>query len=178
MNWLDIVLVVLIMGVAVLGGIRGFGRTAFDALGLYAALWIAFTLTPLLAVRFTLHAGGAGVNQSWAFGLLFLVFGALMIGLSWYVYGMIHMDAGLFDKLLGIAAGIGVGMILAHSIVWALVTGDPRLQASAVLVAQGSVGHEMYSFANYHSVIDNVTGISAYRRELPDYGGRTPPHSP
>ncbi len=85
---------------------RGFGKTAFDALGLYAALWIASALAPLLAAHVSLHAGGPGINQSWALGLLFVTFGALMLGVSWYVFGMTQLNAGMFDKLLGMLARV------------------------------------------------------------------------
>ena len=56
MNWLDIVLLLLIVSVAVFGAARGFGRTAFDALALYGALWFASTLAPLLAAHLNLSA--------------------------------------------------------------------------------------------------------------------------
>ena len=48
--------------------VRGFGRTVFDALGLYAALWLASALAPLLAAHVSLHAGGAGVNRAGRLG--------------------------------------------------------------------------------------------------------------
>ena len=172
MNWLDIVLLLLIAGVAVLGLTRGFGRAAFDALGLYAALWIASTLAPLLAAHLTLHAGGAAVNQSWAFGMLFILFGALLIGASWYLHTMTQLNAGMFDKLLGLAAGAAMGVILAHGVVSALVTSDPRREASAALVAAAPVGREVYEFPTYHSVMDTITGATSYHRELQDVGGK------
>jgi len=172
MNWLDIVLMVLIVGVAIVGTVRGFGRTAFDALGLYAALWSAATLAPMLASHVSLHAGEPGVNQSWAFGILFVLFGALMLGLAWYVQGMTQWNAGMFDKLLGMAAGVAAGTILAHGIVSALVTSDPNREASAAIVTQGTVGNELYSFPGYHSVMDTITGATTYRRELPNISGK------
>lgn len=172
MNWLDIVLLLLIVGVAVFGMARGFGKTAFDALALYGALWLASTLAPLLATHLSLHAGGAAVNQSWAFGLLFVVCGALCLGIAWYGYGMTQLNAGMFDKLFGGAAGVAAGMILAHGLVSALVTSDPQRVASAVLVRQGAVGLEMYSFPTYHATVDTITGAKTYRRALPDAGGK------
>ena len=172
MNWLDIILGLLIAGIAVVGLVRGFGKTVFDALGLYAALWIASALAPPLAAHVSFQAGGPGVNLSWALGLLFVAFGALMLGVSWYVFGMTQLNAGMFDKLLGMVAGIAAGMILAHLVVTGLVTADPRLEASAAQVASGTVGNEMYSFPTYHSVMDAITGVKTYHRELLDVGGK------
>ena len=117
MNWLDITLGVLIVALAVVGLVRGFGKTVFDALALYAALWLASTLAPVLAAHLSLHAGTPGVNQSWAFGSLFVGSSAgMLLGVSWYVFGMTQLNAGMFDKLLGMVAGVAAGMILAHTV--------------------------------------------------------------
>jgi len=162
MNSLDVGLLVLIAGVGAVGMMRGFGRTALDALALYAGLWAASLAAPLLAARISLHAGGAAINQSWAFALLFLVFGALLLGVSWYVYGLTQFDAGMFDKLLGLATGLSGGVIVCHVIVATLVTADPRCTASAAPVSTGTVGCELYSFSGYHAVIDLITGSKTY----------------
>ena len=172
MNWLDILLLLLIVCVALIGMVRGFGRTAFDALGLYGALWLAAALAPLLAARLSLHAGGADVNRSWAFGLLFALLSAVCLGIAWYCHGLTQFQAGMFDKLLALGAGAAAGTILAHVLVSAIVTADPRQEASAALVGQGTVGTELYSFPTYHSAINTITGAGTYRRELPNVGGK------
>ena len=168
MNTLDVGLLVLIALVGVVGMVRGFGRTALDALALYAGLWAASLTAPLVAARLSLHAGGTAINQSWAFALLFFVFGALLLGVSWYVYGMTQFDAGMFDKLLGLAAGLSAGVIVSHVIVSALVMGDPRCVASAAPVSTRTVGSELYSFSGYHAVVDTVTGSKTYLRNPSD----------
>ena len=167
MNGLDIALVVLIVGIGVVGIVRGFGRTLLDALALYAALWLSSAAMPMVAGRISLHAGGSAVNQGWALGLLFVVFGGLLLALSWYVYGMTQFDAGMFDKLLGLVAGLAAGAIVAHGIVTPMVTADPTCVAAASLVNTGTVGSELYSFTNYHSVMDTITGDKTYMREAP-----------
>ena len=172
MNGLDIGLLVLIVAIGVVGLVRGFGRTMLDTLALYAGLWAASTAAPLLAARISLHAGGAGINESWAFVLLFLAFGALLLGVSWYVYGLTQFDAGMFDKLLGLAVGLAAGMIVAHSIVTAMVTADPNCVASAAMVSSGTVGSELYSFSNYHATMDAITGVKTYMRDGPSMAGK------
>lgn len=167
MNILDVGLLVLIVGVGAVGMVRGFGRTALDALALYTGLWAASLAAPLLAARISFHAGAA-VNHSWAFALLFLVFGAMLLAVSWYVYGLTQFDAGMFDKLLGLTAGLSGGVILSHVLVSTLVIGDPRCTASAAPVSTGTVGSEMYSFSGYHAVIDLVTGSKTYMRNNSD----------
>ncbi len=168
MNSLDVGLLVLIAAVGVVGLVRGFGRTALDALALYAGLWAASLAAPGLAGRLSLHAGDAAINQSWAFALLFLLFGTLLLGVSWYVYGLTQFDAGMFDKLLGLAAGCAAGVIVCHVVVATLVTADPRCVASAAPVSTGTVGSELYSFSGCHAVMDLVTGSKTYLRNSSD----------
>lgn len=168
MNGLDIGLVVLIAAVSVVGLVRGFGRTILDTLALYAALWAASLAAPLVASRISLHAGGAGINESWAFTLLFLVFGASSLGASWYVYGLTQFDLGMFDKLLGLAAGIAAGMIVAHALTVTLVMGDPACVAAAAPVNTGTVGGELYGFPGYHALMDTITGSKTYMRDAPN----------
>ena len=168
MNWLDIVLLLLILGVGAVGASRGFGRAGLDALGLYAALWAASALAPMLAAHVGFAAGGAGVNRSWAFGLLFAGLGAASLAAAWYVHGLLQVSAGMFDKLFGLTAGVGAGVILAHALTFVLVTADPRHSGSAALVGQGIVSDEVYSFPAYHVALDTITGAGTYRRSLPD----------
>lgn len=173
MNWLDILSGVILAAALVAGAIRGFGKTALDALGLYAALWGAAFLAPILASHVRFQAGGAGLNESWALTLLFLVFGAAMLTASWYVNSMTQWNAGMFDKLLGLAAGGGLGLIVAHMLVSTLVmggaVGDGQQEASATL---GTVSTELYDFPTYHAVMNTITGAGTYRRELPNVSGK------
>ncbi len=166
MNWLDIVLLLLVGGVGVLGIARGFGRSAFDAVCLYGALAGAAALAPLLAAHLTLAAGSAGVNLSLAFGLLFIVLAGAGLAVAWFLHGVMPLNAGMFDKMLGLAAGVCAGMILAHGLLSVLVASDPHRVASAALVRQGTVGTELYSFPTYHSVMDTITGAQSYRRSM------------
>ena len=166
MNWLDIVLVLMVAGIGGLGVARGFGRSAFDAAGLYAALAGAAALAPLLAAHLTLSAGGASVNKSWAFGLLFLGLAGAGLAVAWFLHGTMPLHAGVFDKMLGLAAGLAAGAIVAHALLSMMVTADPHRIASAALVRSGSVGTELYSFPTYHSVMDTISGAGSYRRSM------------
>ncbi len=168
MNGLDIGLILVIVAVGVVGLVRGFGRTALDALALYAALWGASLAAPAVAARVSFHAGGAGINESWAFTLLFLVLGPLLLGVSWYVYGLTQLDLGMFDKLLGLAAGLAAGVIVAHALTETLVMGDPKCVAAAAPVNTGTVGSEVYGFPGYHALLDTVTGAKTYMKDAPN----------
>jgi uncharacterized membrane protein required for colicin V production len=165
-NWLDVILVLLLLGVAGLEMFRGFGRAVLDALALYAALWSADALSIPLAGNLHLTAH-ADVNHCIAYGLLFLVLGALSLGLSRCVYNLTLMHTGMFEGLLGLAAGVAVGMMLAHGLVRVIVMSDSSGKA-AQTVTESFMGNEMLSFTTYHSFIDTLSGETSTPRELPD----------
>lgn len=166
MNWLDIVLILVIGGVSVIQMVRGFGRAVFDALLLYAALWGANAAAVPMAAQVHL-ANGAAVNHTDVYALLLIVFGVAALGVSRFIYGMTLFDAGMFDGLLGLVMGVAAGMTAAHGIVHAIAMADPNGTAGAALVAGSPVGHEMLAFSSFHSVMDVITGVNSYRRQLP-----------
>ena len=165
MNWLDIVVLMILVGVAALESARGFGQALLDALLLYGALWLAQTCAPLLAPSLPLFAGPAA-GRGLAYGLLLAGFGALafLIGLHLHRHTMI--DAGVCERMFGLAAGAAVGIIVAHGfmrIVSLNLTGG----ADAALIAGSFMGNEMLSFTTYHALIGSLTGDAPMHRSLP-----------
>lgn len=165
MTWLDIILGVLLVGVAVVEMCRGFGRSIFDALALYGALWLSDAAT-----RF-IPAGSTPLSHGCLFGLLFLTFGALSIVVSRIVYHATLVHTGMFEGLLGAVAGVAVGMILAHGLVRTVILSDTAGQSGARLVSESFLGSEMLSFTTYHSVLETLTGITNTHRALPNVAG-------
>jgi uncharacterized membrane protein required for colicin V production len=170
MSWLDYFLMILMAGIIALEMFRGFGRSVFDALLLYAALFAANALSLPLATHVHFHSGAA-VNHSYAYVLLIVVFGVLALALSRFVYNMTLINTGMFEWLLGIGCGIAAGMMIAHCIVHTMDMADPDQTGNGRLVANGPVTHEMLDFDTYHSVLETMTGIQSYRRSLPDVSG-------
>ena len=162
----------LVLGVVAFSQmVRGFGRAVFDALLLYGALYAAeYEARPLAAQVCLVH--GAAVNHADLYALLLVVFGALALALSSFVYGLTLMDLGMFDKLLGLCAGVAAGMMIAHGIVHAMAMADPDGSAGAATVASSTVGNEMLDYPGYHAVMDTITGATSYHREFTDVSGK------
>jgi len=165
MNWLDIVVLMILVGVIALESARGFGQALLDALLLYGALWLSDACTPLLAHSLHLFAGPAA-NRGIAYGILLAGFGGMAFLLGLYLHRQTMIDAGVCDRMFGIAAGCAVGMMMAHGfmrIVALNLTGS----AGEALVASSFLGNEMLSFTTYHSLISALTGEAPMHRSLP-----------
>lgn len=159
MNWLDVVLFLVVGTAAILEMTRGFGRAALDALALYGALWAADALSIPLASSVHLDPH-ATVNHGIAYGVLFLTFGAFSLTISRFVYSVTMFHTGMFEGLLGLSAGMAVGMMAAHGIVRVIAMSDVTGQG-AQMVSDSFMGNEMLSFTTYHSVLNTLTNLTA-----------------
>lgn len=166
MNWLDIVVVLILGAVAAVECQRGFGRAVPDALCLYGALWVANTAAPSLSATVHLHSDPAA-NGAWVYGIMLAVCAAIALGISRFVYNSTQMDAGVFDRALGLAAGVAVGMMTAHGFVRVLAMGLAGEPSGAFFVADSFLGSEMLSFNTYHSILNVLTGYPSLHRDLP-----------
>ncbi len=165
MNWLDVVVLMILAGVVALESTRGFGQTLLDALLLYGVLWLADLGAPLLA--HTLHlAPDAAANRGIAYGLLLAGLGSIGFVFSLYLHRQTMIDAGVCERLFGLAAGCAVGMMAAHGFM-RLVALNLTGSAHEALIAGSFLGNEMLSFTTYHSLIGMLTGDAPTQRSLP-----------
>ncbi len=165
MNWLDIVVLLILVGMAALESSRGFGQALLDALLLYGALWLADTCLPLLAPSLHLVAAPAA-NRGLAYGLLLAGFGSLAFLIGLHLHRQTMLDAGVCERMLGLAAGAAVGIIFAHSFVRLVALNLPG-GTEASLIAGSFLGNEMLSFTTYHAFIAALTGDAPLHRTLP-----------
>jgi uncharacterized membrane protein required for colicin V production len=169
MSVLDICVILVITALAIVGAFRGFGRTLYDAIGLYGALWAADAAA--FAFADSLHLSDEkGVGRALLFGACFLVLGVLALCLTRFIYGATAFHAGMFDQLLGLGAGIALGMVVMHAAVKAVAIADAGGNSSPVVLARGPVCDEILTFEGYHASLATITGESTHRRVLPDVG--------
>jgi uncharacterized membrane protein required for colicin V production len=169
MNWLDVLVVVIIVGAAVAETIRGFGRAIFDALALYGMLWVAATFAAPLC-PFLRISNQHNMNVAFAYCLLAGAGALIALGLARFAYSTTIPNAGMFDRLLGLVVGIGVGVMLAHGLVRG-VTLSSQAGVGPAVVSAGGVASEIFDFHSYHAIMDSLTGAVSYHRELNPWGG-------
>ena len=166
MHWLDIVLFLVIGTVSVAEMARGFGRAILDALAVYGALWAADALSVPLAASVHLSPHPS-LNHCVAYAVTLLAFGSFSLAVARFIYGMTMLHTGMFEGLLGLGAGVAVGMMAAHSIVRVIAMSDPTGQ-SAQMVGDSFLGNEMLSFTTYHTFLNTLSGTTTLHRDLPD----------
>ncbi len=165
MNWLDIVVLMILMGVAALESARGFGQALLDALLLYGALWLTDMGTPLLAHSLQFSPDPAA-NRGIAYGALLAGVGGMAFLLSLFLHRQTMLDAGMCERVFGLAAGLAVGMMAAHGFM-RIVALNAASGSSEALIAGSFLGNEMLSFTTYHSLLATLTGATPMHRDLP-----------
>ena len=169
MNGFDVVLSAIILIAVIIETFRGFGRAVFDALGLYIALVIAHVSYVPLAGVIRFHDGAAD-NHAASYALCFGLAAVIMLCLSRFVYGAVHFDAGVFDKLLGVAAGIAIGVMVAHGITAGIALTDPTGRGEVASYTDTQLGDEMLNFTSYHRFMETISAMGDNQRTDPTAG--------
>jgi len=166
MNWLDLLVIVILVGAVIVETMRGFGKAVFDALIIYGVLWLAFVAAPPFAKAMPM-SNNSSMAMAYAYGIVATAGIGIGLVLSRFAYGSLLPHAGMFDHFLGLVLGVFVGMMFSHALVKTVHFSDQAgTDPSTGVVATGPVASEMYDFHNYHSVVDQITGIESYHREI------------
>jgi uncharacterized membrane protein required for colicin V production len=165
MNWLDVLVIMILVAAVIIEALRGFGRAVFDALALYGVLWLASMGAAPFAKILPLSSNPS-VALAFAYSIIAVAGGVIGLILAHYAYATMLLHAGMFDHFLGLALGVAVGMMFSHALVKTIALSDPSGDGSGALVATGTVSSEMYDFHNYHSIVDGITGAANYHREI------------
>lgn len=165
MNWLDVVLILILVAAVIVEAIRGFGRAAFDALALYGVLWLSSIAAAPFAKALPLSSD-PNIAHAYAYAIVAVVGAGVGLLLSHFAYQNMLLSAGMFDHFLGLVLGVFVGMMFSHAVVRSIAMTDPNGNGTAAVVSSGQVSSELYDFHNYHTVVDQITGAANYHREI------------
>lgn len=123
-NWIDVVIVVLIVLSAIVGLVRGFVREAFSLATWIAAIVLSALYYEALAGVVPFDVGNITVQRTLSFALIFL--GVLLVGsLINYLINRLAKAVGLggIDRVLGGAFGVLRGALLVTLLVLLLGLG-------------------------------------------------------
>ncbi len=134
MNWLDIVLIVLVVLGAVAGVQTGVIRAAFAALGVLLGVLIAGQASDDLGGLYAAYISSELLANLIAYGLIILV--ALIVARLLTIIVCKILEAlfmGWVDKL----AGLAMGLVAGAAISWAVIAGLAELTYNSDLIDKG-----------------------------------------
>jgi uncharacterized membrane protein required for colicin V production len=157
MTWMDAIALVLIVVIAWLESVRGFGRAIFDFVGCLIALKIATFVAKPLAGTVPLLQPEAMAEGFWM-ATVFLILVVLIVIATKYIYESTLLSLDVMDPVVGGLLGVGSGIIVAHIFLRVLMTayGDTEF---AKTVLSSFVGQELIAFRTYHHVVTVLQNI-------------------
>jgi len=155
MTVLDIVLCFILAAAVIIETIRGFGAAVLDLLAVYSAFFLTTLLSPHFPQFFPgMHTTGTGIADCQIVSFLLLTI--VLVTMSVFANESLRWNLGMLDRMGGIAAGFGFGLVFCHAIVAALSVGD-TFQVSSL---SGGISQQMLTFSSYHQLIDQLYSVT------------------
>lgn len=147
MTWVDIVVVVLCVGIALLEARRGFFAAALNLAALIAVAGVAVKFSGQLT---------ASLSPGVAFLVLYVLLGAAAVTGANFASHALKLDIGPFDHALAGAVGIASGVAVSYALCEFL-----NLSAGGThpAVAGSLLGAQVHEFRAYHSVLNFLRGL-------------------
>jgi uncharacterized membrane protein required for colicin V production len=157
MTWFDIVGVLLIVLIAWLESIRGFGRALFDMAGAIIALKAAPEMAAPLAKMIPVM-GSAGGNESFWLAASFLLLALFTLLAARLIYQSTLLSLDYLDPIVGSIFGVVSGIITAFIFLRVLQLGYGASEQATILL-NSFVGQEILKLRAYHYVVNALQNL-------------------
>lgn len=157
MNWFDIVAILIIVGIAWLESVRGFGRALFDLIGGIIAMKIADILSGPLAAAAPI-ATEPDPSEAFWLAIVFVFLIILVVIATKLIYDSTLLSLDVLDPVVGAIFGIASGTIVAHVFMRMLLVGYAGTDFS-VAVLNSFMGQELLQLRTYHRVVTALQNI-------------------
>jgi membrane protein required for colicin V production len=129
MNWLDIVIIVVIVLLGVAGLRQGMIRTVFGIAGLIGGIVLAGRYYDELAAR--LFPSGAAWGNITAYAIILIVTLVVAGVIGWLLAKLVNFAAlGWLDRVMGFILGVVIGGLLCAAILAIVVKYYPGMEAT------------------------------------------------
>ena len=129
MNWLDIVIVVVVIALGIAGLRQGLIRTVFGIAGLIGGIFLAGRYYDELAAR--LFPSGAIWGNIAAYAIILIATLVVAGVIGWLLAKLINFAAlGWLDKFMGFILGVVIGGLLCAAILAIAVKFYPGMEAT------------------------------------------------
>jgi uncharacterized membrane protein required for colicin V production len=156
-TWFDIVAILVLIVIAWLESLRGFGRSLFDLLGAVVTLKLAPILSDWLATSYPVIAKG-GPSQSFWLGMVVLVMGAAIIVITRLIYQSTLLSLDYLDPVAGGLLGLATGLIVVFFFLRVLQL-DWTGTAQAKVLMDSFVGQELLDLRSYRHVVEALQNL-------------------
>jgi len=159
-TWLDPVVILLVVIIAWLESIRGFGRSIFDLVGALLSVKLAAFLAPTLGDMAPISQSSGGAEAFWL-SVTFVVFAGLTILVSRLIYQTTLLSLDVLDPVVGAVLGALSGMVVAHVFLKTILLAYADTEFADVVLG-GFVGQELLQFRTYHNVVRALYNIGSW----------------
>jgi uncharacterized membrane protein required for colicin V production len=157
-TWLDPVAILIVVLLAWLESIRGFGHAVFDLVGALISVKLAAFLAPTLAEMAPVSQSSAAGEGFWL-SVTFVVLAGLTILASRLIYQSTLLSLDVLDPVVGAILGAASGMVAAHIFLKTILLAYTDTEFADV-VTGSFVGQELLEFRTYHNVVQSLYNIS------------------
>jgi uncharacterized membrane protein required for colicin V production len=157
MNWFDGVAILLIIVIAWVESMRGFGRAIFDFVGGLIALKVSIFVSRPLAEAAPLMASEAGGEAFWM-AMVFLILVVLIVVATKFIYETTLMSLDVLDPVVGGILGVASGCVVAHLFLRVMLAAYADTDFANV-VLHSFVGQEIIAFRSYHRVVQGLQNL-------------------
>ncbi len=160
MTWFDAVAILLIIAIAWLESMRGFGRAIFDFVGGLIALKISIFVARPLAQAAPLMRSEASAEAFWM-AMIFIVLAVLIVVATKFIYETTLLSLDVLDPVVGGVLGVAIGVIIAHLFLRAMMAAYADTEF-ANTVLNSFVGQEIVAFRSYHRLVQALQNLGQW----------------
>jgi uncharacterized membrane protein required for colicin V production len=154
MNWLDFVLICLVIAMMAVGLKRGVARAGFDTFTVLVARSVAPGFGHWLAQSIKFSAD-SNANEAYLFVIAFILVTAAFVAASIKFFGSSEYFDSALSGLFGAVTGLIVGSVLVKTI---SLAADPKAMPDAI--ALSTLGQQFVTFSWYRSTVDFLSHFS------------------
>ena len=157
MTWFDILAILLIMGIAWVESVRGFGRSLYDLIGTLIAAKLASLLCGPLADVAPITPE-TGPSEAFWLAIVFVLLIILVVIATKLIYESTLLSLDVLDPIVGAIFGIVSGSLVAYTFLKMLELGYAGTDFANVVV-NSFMGQELLQLRSYHSVVSALQNL-------------------
>jgi len=148
-TWIDCVIVVICVLIAIIEARRGFLPAALDLIGL-------IIVSVIVTTQGTSLAGATGLSTGLSVVVMYVLLAASVITGAKFASDALNFDIGPFDSAIAGLLGVFIGGVVSYGLVHSLTILGGTDQPA---IANSLLAPEVYQFRTYHKAVSFLQGL-------------------